>query len=147
MSTLRQALYGIALLGGLALLIWGQEQRITVADKNTELATKDADAAREESVRNLSTANSLRTTLQQERDAQARLRTQQDQLRQGLAKRELTIEALKRENAELRDWAGQPLPDAARRLRERPTLTGADAYRQWLSGRGALHSAGDQPTQ
>ncbi|MHC5192726.1 Rz-like lysis system protein LysB [Pseudomonas frederiksbergensis] len=147
MSTLRQALYGIALLGALALLTWGQEQRITVADKNTELATKDADAAREESGRNLSTANTLRTTLQQERDAQARLRTQQDQLRQGLAKRELTIEVLKRENAELRDWAGQPLPDAARRLRERPTLTGADAYRQWLSGRGALHSAGDQPTQ
>ena len=147
MSTLRQALYGIALLGALALLIWGQEQRISVADKNAELATKDADAAREESGRNLSTANTLQTTLQQERDAQANLRTQQDQLRQGLAKREQTIEALKRENAELRDWAAQPLPDAARRLRERPALTGADAYRQWLSGRGALHSASDQPAQ
>lgn len=147
MSTLRQALYGIALLGALALLIWGQEQRITVADKNAELATKDADTAREESGRNLSTANTLRTTLQQERDAQARLRTQQDQLLQGLAKREQTIEALKRENAELRDWAAQPLPDAARRLHERPTLTGADAYRQWLSGRGAVHSASDQPAQ
>lgn len=147
MSALRQALYGIVLLGALALLIWGQEQRITVADKNTALATKDAGAAREESGRNLSTATTLRSTLQQERDAQARLRLQQDQLRQGLAKRELTIEALKRENAELRDWAGEPLPDAARRLRERPALTGADAYRQWLSGRGALHSPGDQPEQ
>ncbi|WP_223569377.1 Rz-like lysis system protein LysB [Pseudomonas sp. BF-R-26] len=146
MSTLRQVLYGTALLGALALLIWSQEQRITVADKNTELATKDADAAHEESGRNLSTANTLRITLQQEREAQTTLRSQQDQLRQGLAKRELTIEALKRENAELRDWADQPLPDAARRLRERPTLTGADAYRQWLSGRGALHSAGDQST-
>ncbi len=147
MSPLRQALYGIALFGALALLIWGQEQRITVADKNAELATKDAGTAREEAGRNLATANALRTTLQQERDAQANLRTQQDLLRQGLAKRERMIEALKRENAELQEWAAQPLPDVARRLRERPALTGADAYRQWLSGRGALHAAGDQPAQ
>jgi LysB family phage lysis regulatory protein len=147
MSSLRQALYGIALLGGLALLIWGQEQRIAVADKNTELATKDAKAAREESGHNLTTANALRSILQQERDAQASLRTQQDLLRQGLAKRERTIEELKRENSELRDWAAQLLPDAARRLRERPALTGADAYRQWLSGRGAVPPAGNRTGQ
>lgn len=147
MSSLRQALYGIALLGALALLIWSQELRVTVADKNTELATKDAYTAREEAGRHLANASALQNTLQQERDAQTSLRTQQDQLRQGLAKRELTIEALKRENAELRDWSAQPLPDAARRLRERPALTGADTYRQWLSGRGALHSAGDSAAQ
>lgn len=147
MSSLRQALYGIALLGALALLIWSQELRVTVADKNTELATKDANTAREEAGRHLANASALQNTLQQERDAQASLRTQQDQLRQGLAKRELTIEALKRENAELRDWAAQLLPDAARRLRERPALTGADAYHQWLSSRGALHPPSDQPAQ
>ncbi|APC15099.1 peptidase [Pseudomonas frederiksbergensis] len=147
MTTLRQALYGMTLLGALALLIWGQEQRIAVADKNAELATKDARTAREEAGRNLATANALRTILQRERDAQAALRTQQDLLRQGLAKRERMIEALKLENAELQEWAAQPLPDVARRLRERPALTGADAYRQWLSGRGALHPAGDQPAQ
>jgi LysB family phage lysis regulatory protein len=143
MSTLRQVLYGLALLGALALLIWGQEQRIAIADKNTELAEKDLKTARDEAGRNLATANSLRETLQQERDAQASLRTQQDQLRQGLANRERMIEALKRENTELRIWADQLLPDAARRLRERPALTGADAYRQWLSGRGAVPPAGN----
>ena len=147
MSTLRQFLYGVALLGALALLIWTQELRITVADKNTELATQDAKTAREDADRNLATAKTLQATLVQERSAQATLRTQQDQLRQGLAKRELTIEALKRENAELRDWAAQSLPDAARRLRERPALTGADAYRQWLSGRGAVQPAGNPPNQ
>ncbi|WP_130932213.1 Rz-like lysis system protein LysB [Pseudomonas sp. Sample_24] len=145
MSTLRQFLYGAALFGALALLIWTQELRISVADKNTELATQDAKTAREDADRNLATAKTLQSTLEQERSAQTTLRTQQDQLRQGLAKRELTIEALKRENAELRDWAAQPLPDAARRLRERPALTGADAYRQWLSGRGAVQPAGEQP--
>jgi len=147
MSTLRQALYGFALLGALALLIWGQEQRIAIADKNAELAEKDLKAARGEADQYLATANTLRDTLQQERDTQASLRTQQDQLRQGLANRERTIEALKRENSELRIWADQPLPDAARRLRERPALTGADAYRQWLSGRGAVPPASDQTGQ
>lgn len=147
MTTLRQALFGIALLTVLALLVWSQELRISVANQDTRLATQDAANAREQAERHLANAKALRATLQQERTAQATLRTQQDQLRQGLAKRELTIEALKRENTELRDWAAQPLPDIARRLRERPALTGADAYRQWLSGRGALHPAADQPTQ
>lgn len=147
MSTLRQALYGIALLGALALLIWGQQQRINIAEGKTELATAAAMTARADADRNLTTANTLTNTLKQERDAQSALRTQQDQLRQGLAKRKRTIEELKRENAELRTWATQPLPDAARRLRERPALTGADAYRQWVSGRGAVPVAGDQPTQ
>lgn len=147
MSTSRQALLGVALLAALGLLIWSQELRISGANKDTQLAEKDAASARRESERNIANANALRANLQQERNAQTTLRTQQDQLRQGLAKRELTIEALKRENADLRNWAEQPLPDAARRLRERPALTGADAYRQWLSGRSAVHPAGNQTAQ
>ncbi len=145
MSTLRQALYGIALLGALALLIWGQQQRIDVAESQAELANATAKTAREDADRNLATANTLTDTLKQERANQSALRTQQDLLRQGMANRERTIEELKRENAELRDWAAQLLPDAARRLRQRPALTGAAAYRDWLSGRGAVPPAGDQP--
>jgi LysB family phage lysis regulatory protein len=146
-STLRQALYGMALLGALALLIWGQQQRIDVAESQAELANATAKTAREDADRNLRTANTLTATLKQERDAQSTLRAQQDQLHQSLAKRERTIEELKRENDELRNWAAQPLPDAARRLRERPALTGTAAYRDWLSGRGAVPPAGDQPPQ
>ncbi|MBA6043585.1 Rz-like lysis system protein LysB [Pseudomonas lactis] len=146
MSTLRQVLYGIALLGALALLIWGQQQRIDVADSHTERAREAAKTAREDADRNLATANTLTATLKQEREAQSALRTQQDLLRQGLAKRERTIKELKLENAELRNWAAQPLPDVARRLRERPAFIGAAAYRDWLSGRGAVPVAGDQPS-
>ena len=145
MSTLRQALYGMALLGALALFIWVQQQRIDVAEGEAARANDAAKTAREDANRNLLTANTLADTLQQERESQSALRAQQDQLRQALAKRGQTIEALKRENDELRDWAAQPLPDAARRLRERPALTGAAAYRDWLSGRGALPPAGNQP--
>lgn len=147
MSTLRQALYGLALLGALSLIIWGQQQRINAAENKIKLAAKEATDARKDADRNLETANTLIATLKQERDVQSNLRVQQDQLRQGLAKRERTIEDLKRENAELRNWADQPLPDAARRLRERPALTGAAAYRDWLSGRGTVPTTSDQPAQ
>ncbi|NWB91603.1 Rz-like lysis system protein LysB [Pseudomonas agarici] len=147
MSTLRQALYGIALLGALALLVWGQQQRINAAVSAKIQAEQNTRTARQDAERNLTTAHTLRDTLQQERLAQQQVREQQEQLRQGLARREQQIEALKRENSELRDWAARPLPDAARWLRERPAVTGADAYRQWLSGRGALQPAGDPPQQ
>lgn len=147
MSTIRQILLGLALVGVLGLLAWNQEQRIEVADKNRELAEKSTQDALAAAGRSEGKANALETALSGEREAQARLRTEQDLLRQGLAKRQLTIEGLKRENADLRAWADQPLPDVARRLRERPALTGADAYRQWLSGRGALQPASDQAKQ
>lgn len=145
MSTLRQALYGVALLASIALLIWGQSQRIEVADIRAEQADQAASAARDRATRSEETAAQLQTSLQKERAAQTKLRGVQDQLRQGLAARQRTIEDLKRENAELRLWADQPLPDAARRMRQRPAITGAAAYRDWLSGRGALHPVGDQP--
>lgn len=147
MSALRQALYGIALLGALALLIWGQQQRINVAEGHAARANDAAKTARDDADRNLATAKTLADTLQQERESQSALRAQQDQLRQALVKRERTIEELKRENDELRDWAAQPLPDAARRLRERPAITGAAAYRDWLSGRGTVPPTGDRSPQ
>jgi LysB family phage lysis regulatory protein len=142
-STLRQALYGLALLASIALLIWAQSQRIEVADQKTDRAQDAADAALARATRSEQTAAQLQASLQDERTAQSALRSMQNQLRQGLAARQRTIEDLKLENAELRFWADQPLPDAARRMRERPAITGAAAYRDWLSGRGALHPVGD----
>ncbi|MBM1199301.1 LysB family phage lysis regulatory protein [Pseudomonas fragi] len=147
MTVLRQALYGLALLGALTLFVWGQQQRVDVAKKATALAQKDAETARTDAERNLTTATTLHNTLSQERAAQSQLRSLHDQLRQGLARHEQQIEVLKRENTELRDWAVQPLPDAARRLRERPTVTGAGAYRQWLSGSSAVSTASNPPRQ
>ena len=143
MNTLSQTLYWLALVGALALFIWGQQQRVAVAKQDTALAQIDAKAARADADRNLTTATTLRNNLGQERQAQSQLRSLYDQLRQGLARREQQIEVLKRENTVLRDWAAQPLPDVARRLRERPALTGADAYRQWLSGGGSVPTASD----
>lgn len=146
MSTLRQALYGIALLGALGLLFWGQQQRIAVANGRAELSKQISRASVLAAEGALALVNKLQAQLETERSAQASLRTTQNLLRQGLSERETQIEVLKRENTDLRRWASQPLPDAARRLRQRPAITGAAAYRAWLSGSGALRPTGDQPS-
>ena len=146
-SSLRQLVYGLALLGSLMVLLWAQQQRIKLADSSTRHAVEREATARETAERHRLTAESLRSSLDDERQAQTRLRTTQNQLRQSLASRQRQIEELKLENKELQDWAAQPLPDLARRLRERPALIGADAYRQWMSGRGPLPVAGDTTEQ
>jgi LysB family phage lysis regulatory protein len=147
MTTLRQWLYGIALLGALALLLWGQYQQGQAVAARETLASERQQQAEQRIERQASSITTLTNTLQGERLAQTTLRKTQTQLRQGLANREQQIEVLKRENSDLRLWASQPLPAAARRLRERPAITGAAAYRDWLSGRGALQPATGQPNQ
>lgn len=89
----------------------------------------------------------LAADLAKERAAQAGLRATQDDLRAALARRQSLLEDLKHENQELRDWAARPLPDAARRLLERPALTGADAYRERLPGGRAVPAVAEQPAQ
>ena len=58
-----------------------------------------------------------------------------------------TIKRLKRENAELKEWADRPLPDPVVRLLQRPALTGAADYQAHLSGADTLPTAGRQPGQ
>lgn len=123
-----------------ALAIYGIVQQRDRAQAAVRQATEQRDQFARQ-------ADTLATELAAERTAQARLRTTQDTLRAELARRHSQIEDLKHENQELRDWAAQPLPAAARRLRERPPLDSADAYRDWLSGRGAVPSAGDRTNE
>lgn len=146
MSLLRQVLLGAALLAALALLLWTQSLRLAVSESRLEIALQEAATARTESSRRAAEVVELRNVLQAERTAQTALRLMQNDLRTALAARHQLLEDLTRENTALRHWADQPLPDAAARLRQRPALTGADAYRDWLSGRDPLHPAGDSPT-
>lgn len=142
---LRDGLLAGALFAAVSAGLWGWGQQLLLGTEKAktmglegQLTTAQADARR-----NLASATELKSTLERERDGQAQLLKIQGELRQGLAIRQRTIEALKHENDQLRDWARQPLPDAARRLRERPALTGADAYRQWLSGGDPMRPTGD----
>lgn len=133
----------LALVAALALLIWHQQTRIDAAQSSKELAVERAEQAEQTAAQRQANADNLAATLATERTAQAQLQTRTDELRTLLAARQRDIEELTRENQELRDWADQSLPAAARRLRERPALSGADAYRDWLSRRDAVRAAGD----
>lgn len=144
MTTLHQTLYSLALLAALALLLWGQHQRSQAEQGRTALATAQLQAERQRTTRQATTINELETALQHERKAQTDLRATHNQLRQRLSTSLHQIEELKRENEE---WASQHLPAAARRLRQRPAITGAADYQAWLSSRDALHPATSQPPE
>lgn len=143
MTLLRQVLLGAALLATLTLLLWTQNLRLEVAEGRADMALQALAAARTEAERTAAEVAGLRDVLRDERASQVGLRLMQNDLRTALAARQRQLETLTRENTALRHWAEQPLPDAAARLRQRPALTGADAYRDWLSGRDPLHPTGD----
>ncbi|MFO6328105.1 LysB family phage lysis regulatory protein, partial [Pseudomonas aeruginosa] len=108
MTILRQALYGAALLSALGLLLWVQQQRIDLAQTRlaqAELARKASDA---QLSRQAGTITALEAALTRERQAQADLDHQRQQLRQALAIRERLIEDLKRDDEPYRQWADQP---------------------------------------
>lgn len=133
----------LALVTALAMWLWLKDTQLDGALAGKNLANERAEQAEARAQQHKANADTLAATLKAERDAQALLQTTTTELRTLLAERQQVIEELTRENQELRDWARQPLPAAARRLRERPALTGAAAYRDWLSGRNALHAASD----
>lgn len=133
----------LATAAGAGLWSWGLGQHLDKVEEGAKRLEEQRDRALEDAGRNLTIINQLKSTLEREREDQAKLRQLQGELRAGLASRERLIESLKHENEELRTWADQPLPDAARRMRERPAITGAAAYRQWLSGSGPVPTAGD----
>lgn len=145
MTTLHKILYTLALLAALAWAVWVQTLRLDAAQARVDQYTSLLDQSKEQTRQLASHANRLAVALSEERTAQASLRTTQNLLRQGLTDREQQIEVLKRENSDLRAWADQPLPEPARRLRQRPAIVGAAAYRAWLSGSGALRPAFEQP--
>lgn len=140
MSTLRQIALGLALIASIAGLIWLQQQRIESAQTDRAEAQAQAKSAQQTIARRDGTIAQLNIALEQERTAQAGLRQQQAALQVQLRQRERTIKELEHENEELRGWARQPLPAAAQRLRQRPAITGAAAYYDWLSRSNAVHA-------
>ena len=141
MSTLRQVLYGIALLGSLSLLLWGTYQKSQAEQTRAELAEDKLQTAQERNDRQAATITRIGAELAQQRAAQEGLQATLDDLRQVRAADYIEKQELKRHDPTLQAWADQPLPDAARRLHQRPAITGADDYRQWLSGRHSLQPA------
>jgi LysB family phage lysis regulatory protein len=147
MSVLRQWGLAVAAAAVLALLFWGQQHRLQVEKAKSANAEQRLQTLKERSDHQAATILRLGGEVQAERAAQTSLRLTQNQLRQDLAGSLNRIQELEHENAELADWSRQSLPVAARRLRERPAITGAAGYRQWLSSRRALQPASSETSR
>lgn len=130
-------LVGCVLLG---LLLHAQQLRLQLAGTERDSARQAAGTAQAE-------LRQLQQVLDQQRAAQRQLQTTQHDLRRELDLRRRRLQELEDENRDLKAWAAQPLPAAARRLRQRPTLDGASAYRDWLSAGDALPATGHGTAQ
>ncbi len=140
MTATRQLLYGLVLIAALCLLIWMQQQRITTAEARADLAGERLQTATERSARQATTITRLTGEVATQRLAQLSLQQTTAGVRQEHATDQVQKKEQRREDPPHANWAAQPLPAAARRLHQRPAITGADGYRQWLSNRHALHA-------
>jgi LysB family phage lysis regulatory protein len=140
MTTLRQALYGLALLGALALLLWGQYQHSQAEQGRTALAEARLQLLQARSDRQSQSIIRLGGEVHAQRLGLHSLQEALDSLRRAQAADQLKKKEQRREDPIHQGWADQPLPDAARRLHQRPAITGADSYRRWLSDRHSVQS-------
>lgn len=127
-------------LCALALVLWGQ--RTTIAAQKIAV-----DQAHEAIAIQRASLQSLDRLLTEQRVDLARLASLQDDFRHALESRRLTLETLKRAHPQVRQWADTVLPDPVIRLRERPALTGADAYAEHLRTRRPLPPVSGPPDQ
>jgi LysB family phage lysis regulatory protein len=111
------------------LLVAGGVQTYRLADAQQVVIDRQADEVASKNGQLIT----LALTANANNQAQARLRQQVANADQLLAQRNSQLKRLYRENETLRRWADTPLPDDIIRLRQRPVLTGAADYRQWLS--------------
>lgn len=140
-------LYAVIALVALSLLLAANAtlRKIdTLKADNARLALK-LGHSQQEAKENKAVALELNKTLEHERALQRELQHQQSMLSSQLDQSKTLISRLKRENKELSDWAATDLPAAIKRLRERPHITGAGDYQNWLSSRNRMHAQSDQP--
>ncbi|MGR6423029.1 Rz-like lysis system protein LysB [Aeromonas veronii] len=157
MALLRSPLSWLMLALAIALVValagwgWAATSAATAKGKVTTLESdlKAADDKAKEATRREqgkdSTINTLKTELDTQATAAAKLQSQLGDLSMTAATRAETIKRLKRENDELRTWADRPLPDPVIRLLQRPAITGAADYQAHLSGGDPLPTATGQP--
>ncbi|CNF41178.1 putative regulatory protein [Yersinia rohdei] len=122
------------------LLVAGGVQTYRLADARQVMIDKQA----AETASKNGQLIALALTANANNQAQAQLRQQVASADHLLAQRNSQIKRLYRENETLRRWADTPLPDDIIRLRQRPAITGAANYRQWLSESHTLPVSGSR---
>lgn len=147
MTALRQSLYGLALLGALALLLWSTYQQHQAAEARAERDAERITTLQQRNARQAASITRMGAELAAQRQAQQSLQTAQTDVRRQHATSQIQKQEISRNDQTFADWSAQPLPAAARRLHERPALTGAGGYRDWLSRRNALQPAASGATE
>ncbi|MCS2172240.1 Rz-like lysis system protein LysB [Scandinavium sp. TWS1a] len=122
----------VMLAVALAALSW-QSWRLNNASHTIEAQDLTLKGKADELVKRNSQLISLSILTETNSREQTRLYAAAEDTRSLLHQRRNRIEKLKRENEDLRRWADTLLPADVVRLRDRPTLTGGAAYREWLS--------------
>mgnify|MGYP000874355420 CR=1 FL=1 len=154
-NLLRSPLTWLLLALAIALAGWGwsarsaakAEGQVSTLQSDLNAANDKAKEAAQREQGKDTAINTLNTELDIQATAAATLQRQLGDLTITAANRADTIKRLKRENAELKEWADRPLPDPVIRLLQRPALTGAADYQAHLSGADSLPTAGRQPGQ
>ena len=154
-SLLRSPLTWLLLALTVALGGWGwsatsaatAKGQVTTLQSDLKAADDKAKEAAQREQGKDTAINTLNTELDIQATAAATLQRQLGDLTITAANRADTIKRLKRENAELKEWADRPLPDPVVRLLKRPTITGAADYQAHLSGADPLQVAAGQPGQ
>lgn len=95
----------------------------------------------------INSVNALAKNAQQQIIAQQQLSHRHHKLETALKQREQQISRLKYENNDFREWSATQLPADAQRMLNRPAITSAADYQQWLSDRNAMHAERSQPTE
>ena len=134
MNTILRAIAPYAATAILAVVVWFQRGDIARQDA----AITAYGQVIERQANDLENLGNRMTT--QRLDLAQLERTQDDSQRAGPAHADL--ERLKNENPQVRSWADTVLPDPVARLRQRPALTGAAAYAEYLRTRDPVQSAG-----
>ncbi|WP_409309023.1 Rz-like lysis system protein LysB [Pectobacterium sp. B1J-3] len=128
------------LVAGAGLQSWRLENSQKLNSQQEKTLKQQRDALDEKSDQ----LNALTEQIKRSDEDQARLRDLAVQNRAALSDRQKLIERLKRENQELKHWAGTLLPADIARLRQRPAIIGGSAYRKWLSEVDAVPVPGIQ---
>lgn len=105
-------------------------------------AETDVGAANKAVADSIDTINQLRDLAQRREVAAAKLEGERNGIQTAMQSREILMRKMQDENAEIRAWATAPVPGPVVRLREHGPITGAAAYRQYLSEGAGVPPAG-----
>lgn len=134
----------IAVLSLVVLVTWALWERSEAADARADLAEQKLDESRQREQQAQLIIDALWNNAKRLESQRRALAEHKNALERTASDRLATIREMQRDNQALREWADTRLPADVIRLRERPAVTGADAYHQSLRDAQPLHAPGER---